>query len=208
MLKRFNLFLIFLLSFSIVLADNICQDNIQPLTDCQMVTPTLTSNFTYNVYQDNVSLFMSGNLTAYAENTYYFNFSANTGDYLVVLGDGTTREIYVNYYNLQVFGESFNWLAIIFIIIAISGICLWISKIIKNPDLELFKVALFFYGLINTFIMVGLTIFITSGKTINKFNDYFNLYVIIALSFIMLFIIYYGVFLIIQAIRETNKINK
>jgi hypothetical protein len=207
-LKRFNLFLIFLLSFSIVLADNICQDNIQPLTDCQMVTPTLTSNFTYNVYQDNVSLFMSGNLTAYAENTYYFNFSANTGDYLVVLGDGTTREIYVNYYNLQVFGESFNWLAIIFIIIAISGICLWISKIIKNPDLELFKVALFFYGLINTFIMVGLTIFITSGKTINKFNDYFNLYVIIALSFIMLFIIYYGVFLIIQAIRETNKINK
>jgi len=205
----FNLWIfVFLLSFYSVLAMPTCDDNIQPLTECQVITPTITNNLTYTIYLNNGSIFDSGNLTNYVEDIYYFNFSGDTNDYFIILGDGTTRSLFVNYYNLNVFGESFNWLAIICISIAISGICLWISKLIKNPDLELFKVALFFYGLLNTFIMVILILFITSGSGIVNFNAYFNIYVTFALLILMLFILYYIIFIVIQTFKNLDKLRK
>lgn len=186
----------------------VCEDNIQPLVSCQLVTPVINC-VGYEVYSNNQSLIESGNLSLWvSSDIYYFNFSEDIGEYLVKLCDGTTGKFFVNYYNLSVFGQSFNWLAIIIIFVVISLICLWVSKKIVNPDLELFKTLLFFYGMINSFILISLTFFISTGLSLSNFNRYFEVYVILAMLLLILFVLYYGIYLIIKVFKETGKIDK
>lgn len=187
----------------------ICEDNTQPLINCEMVTPTIScSNYTYEIYNNNKTLIENGSLTLYASsNVYYFNFSEEQGEYLIKLCDDTTNRIYVNYYNLSVFGESFNWLAIILIFTALSIICLWVSKIIKREELYILKIFLFYFGMINSFILVSLTLFISSGFSIKNFNSYFETYVILCVILLVLFIFIYVIYWIKQMINETKKLK-
>ena len=205
-LKKFSYLLLFVILSVSVFGVN-CEENFQPLTSCQVVTPTLFCDG-YNVYFNNGSLYQSGNLSVYAEDTYYFNFSAGNGEYLVILCDGSTKTFFVNYYNLSVFGESFNWLAIISIFVVISVLCLWISRKINNKDLFLFKTLLFFYGLINSFMIVVLTLFISSGSALPNFNGFFNVYTIIVVLLLSMFVLYYAYYMFIQAIKSYDGSDK
>lgn len=177
-----------------------CEENMQPLTMCQVITPSMSCSG-YNVYSNNGSLYQSGSLTGFAENTYYFNFSAPIGEYLSILCDGSTKTFFVNYYNLDVFGQSFNWLAIIVIIGAVSFVCLWVSRIIKKDSLFAVKQLLFFFGMLNSFVFIVLTLFISSGLQITNFNNYFNIYVMIVVVLLGFIIAYYFIMTSIDLIK-------
>jgi len=74
----------------------ICEDILTPDQECQMLTPELTTCTVYNytIYNTSSSV-VTDNLTSLEDSLYYFNFNQSAGDYLVLLCDGSTREIRV-----------------------------------------------------------------------------------------------------------------
>ena len=193
--------------FSSLVNGSVCEDNIQPNVVCQIVTPSVSCvNPSYEVFANNGAKIESGLLAPYVNDVYYFNFSRDVGEYLVYLCDKTTGKFYVNYYNLSVFGESFNWLAIILVFVALSGICLWVSRVIKNPDLHILKVFLFYFGMINSFILVSLTLFISSGLSVSNFNRYFEVFVILCVILLLLFVFSYVIYLFKKMYDESGKV--
>ena len=81
----------------IVLGVELCEDVIQPNTNCTMITPTLTGCATYNysIHNQTGLIVTSGNLTSIGQDLYSFVFNEESGDYITLLCDGTTRESYV-----------------------------------------------------------------------------------------------------------------
>lgn len=209
MLRNSFLLFICLVLVSCSVFGVVCEDNIQPLSECMIVTPSLIcGSYTYEVYSNNMTLIESGNLSSYVSNDiFYFNFSKEVGEYLVKLCDDTTGVFFVNYYTLSVFGESFNWLAIILVFIALSGVCLWVSKKITSEDLSILKIFLFYFGMINSFILVALTLFISSGLSVKNFNSYFEVYVILCIILLVLFIFVYFIYWLKKVINEGLKLK-
>lgn len=78
-------FTIFIILSSCIQAD-LCQETIISGEECLVVTPVLecTTN-TYTVYNNEQTVIDQGDLTYFANDTYYFNFLQEEGEYLVKL---------------------------------------------------------------------------------------------------------------------------
>ena len=75
----------------------ICSDTPISNTNCEMVTPPIScTTYNYTIYDDNQTVNEIGNLSIYADNLYYFNFSKSNGKFIITLCDSTYREVYVN----------------------------------------------------------------------------------------------------------------
>lgn len=90
-----------LLMVSLVSALDMCGNLIDLNDNCTMITPSLTGCPTYNYTILNISgaVIENGTLGAYYDDIYQFNVTnittANEGDYVALLCDGTTREFRV-----------------------------------------------------------------------------------------------------------------
>lgn len=75
----------------------LCLDPADIRINCTMVTPSLTcDNFTYRILNVTGELIVpESSLTLLNESIYFFNFTERTGEYIVELCDGTTREVRV-----------------------------------------------------------------------------------------------------------------
>lgn len=75
----------------------ICEDRLDNATDCLMLTPTLDcSTYTYNItLRNGTQTATESTLTQLDGTKYYFNFTNTTGDYIITLCDGSTREFRV-----------------------------------------------------------------------------------------------------------------
>lgn len=89
---------LFVLMMPIAMAlTDTCETTLNPGQNCTMLTPTLVCTvYNYTIYNttDAVVNHTLG-LMEGSEDIYYLNFSQGTGDYIVELCDGSTREIYV-----------------------------------------------------------------------------------------------------------------
>ncbi len=77
----------------------LCADTVEIDGNCTIVTPIVStcSNYTYNILNTSSGLDALENtsLIQLNQSIYYFNFTQPSGDYLVRICDGTTREVRV-----------------------------------------------------------------------------------------------------------------
>jgi len=75
---------------------DICDEPVQPNIACKILTPEIyCSSYTYKVLNSTGDIIDTGDLTVFNDRVYSFNFSKPSGEYLLNLCDGTTREIIV-----------------------------------------------------------------------------------------------------------------
>lgn len=94
-MKQIIYLIMFLFVIGVVSA-SVCTDNVNANVSCLMVTPSLSCPvYNFSVYNETKDLVQSGNLSLQYSNIYAFNFSQNVGVYLILLCDGSTRQITV-----------------------------------------------------------------------------------------------------------------
>lgn len=85
----------------------LCENIVRSNQACQLTTPVIYCDvYNYSIY-NKTQLIQVGNLTLLNNTIYYLTFNQSRGDYLVVLCDDTSREIYVQESDETV------WLAVI-----------------------------------------------------------------------------------------------
>lgn len=96
-IKALILALSLVVSLTPISALDMCEYEVLENTNCTMITPEIDCN-TYdytiiNTTNNNNNAIEQGTLTQLNDTVYYFNFSQPTGDYIIRLCDGSTREI-------------------------------------------------------------------------------------------------------------------
>lgn len=113
-MKKATLLAVFLVWIPAALALDICEDSIPVTQACQMLTPMLNcAEYNYSVFTLTGELADSGSLSVLNGSAYYFNFSLGEGDYLVVLCDGSSREISVSEDHPKMWYLGFFWVALL-----------------------------------------------------------------------------------------------
>ena len=93
-MKKALLFLIILITIQVAYAQ-ICEDRLDNGSWCLMMTPAISCN-QYDIIVDNGTIVQDDQaLTLLNNSVYYFNFTEETGNYLVQLCDNSTREFRV-----------------------------------------------------------------------------------------------------------------
>jgi len=133
-MKKAILLLITLLILPSALSLDLCGDTVNINTSCFMVTPTLTtcSNYEYRILNATGSVIEAKNMTYIGNNIYNFTFIKDEGEYLVLLCDGTTKEI-------QVEGDTMlNDLLIVFLLLVVGlGFAIF-GEIVRNTVFHIF----------------------------------------------------------------------
>ena len=79
-----------------LVAASICEERIDNGTSCIMLTPTLDCiAYTYETIHQNGTVVNNGTLSLLNNSIYWFNFTLQTGDYIIKLCDDSTREFRV-----------------------------------------------------------------------------------------------------------------
>ena len=75
-----------------------CEDSVDITKNCTMITPLLSCvNYSYAVRNASDGTVRTNNSLTVLGDVYAFNFTEPEGDYIVVLCDGSTREVKVQY---------------------------------------------------------------------------------------------------------------
>lgn len=94
-MRLWSILILMILSMGFVQAE-LCGDGKEVNTNCTLVTPELScGTYNYSIFNHTGGKVDNGSLGVFnaADSIYYINFSQGKGDYLVVLCDGTTREV-------------------------------------------------------------------------------------------------------------------
>lgn len=92
-MKWFLWLLILFFSLPFVAA-GICEDH--QASNCTILTPVINcTDYNYTIINETGDIVTQGNLTPLEDQIYYFNFSEETGGYIIELCDQSTREIIV-----------------------------------------------------------------------------------------------------------------
>ena len=157
--------LLLLLCVSGVSALEMCTDTKEIHTNCTMVTPTLTgcAAYNYSIIQTNSSAIVTeGDLELLSSDIYYFNFTEGKGDYIVLLCDGTTREVIVTD------KEQGNMvLAIIILLPILLGIFFLIGAGTMGEDHNVLRMFLFMLSVILFFVSLHMGLL-----TVIKYYDF------------------------------------
>lgn len=80
-----------------------CEEPIEPLEECKIITPVINCEgaYDYVIINSTNNTVIENNLTEYEAGTYYFNWSMESGEYVIVLCDGTTREVIIGGKNMS-----------------------------------------------------------------------------------------------------------
>ena len=163
--KGLLIVLLILLCLSGVSALEMCTDTKEIHTNCTMVTPTVTTcpTFNYSVIQTNSSAIVTeGNLELLSSDIYYFNFTEGKGDYIVLLCDGTTREVIVTD------KEQGNMvLAIIILLPILLGLFFLIGAGTMGEDHNVLRMFLFMLSVILFFVSLHMGLL-----TVIKYYDF------------------------------------
>lgn len=97
-MKKYITLLLIILLLPSVIALDLCEDKPEINTPCIMVTPEISScgKYEYEIFNMNGTKVNNGSLEVYNDDIYYFNLTQPSGDYVISLCDGATREITVN----------------------------------------------------------------------------------------------------------------
>lgn len=126
----------FMLCMSFAYALPLCEEPISAEEECFFITPELScSTYDYKIFNSTDDVVVFDNLTIFNGSVYKFNFSQNTGDYLILLCDGTTREVIV--------GGKDSMLAIIIGIGILVGMIFYFAFKLDNKH-ELLRMILIF----------------------------------------------------------------
>lgn len=76
----------------------LCQDEVPAWQNCTVVTPPIScASPTYEILNQTGQQIETGTMTEWNETKYEFNFSQSQGTYVIMLCDGTFRQIKVTY---------------------------------------------------------------------------------------------------------------
>lgn len=100
--------------------DNICTNNIDSGVTCQIVTPVITCGlYDYTIYNISHDTIITGNLSLFTDNIYYFNFSMPDGTYYIRICDNSTRTVLVGG---NMIGLTINtWVHVLILILIFSS---------------------------------------------------------------------------------------
>ena len=162
-----KILIIFLVLFLIPIAFAfVCEDVSDPINvPCTVITPVINcSNYTYNLsnVNTNTSLLIGANLTKMQDSLYNFTFNQPSGDYSIVLCDGSSATITVGYSN----GEDYYYFYIIgfvtFFLLIILGFYMDIKEITVIGGMVscVIAIELFLFGFpsFNSFLMNAFSI--------------------------------------------------
>ena len=92
-----TIIMVLLLTIPVLAELTQCEEPIDPLEECLMITPVISceGDYDYAIINATNTTIETGNLTEYEAGTYSFNWSQDTGEYVIVLCDGATREIII-----------------------------------------------------------------------------------------------------------------
>ena len=158
-----NIYIV-ILSFLILVtganALDMCDNTPFVETNCKMVTPSINcSVYNYTIYNSiNQSIIEESSLSKLNGTIYFFNFTKPTGDYLIKLCDGTTRELRVGKED-----DEMGWNAIVLSLGIMTALFLFLGYTIKDVGLKTVKLLFFMLGMINVFMM-GLLPFVISSN--------------------------------------------
>lgn len=127
------IFTLILITIVSATATEFCEDILIPNQQCTMLTPSLScGNYTYQIFNETNILVQTTNLTNVDSDIYSFTFNQSSGDYLVRLCDGSTREIYVEGQ------DTMSSLAITIFILAITGVLFALPKLMLRFSKNIF----------------------------------------------------------------------
>lgn len=133
-------------AFAYVNQTQMCDGTIPINQNCTFLTPTINCpSYNYTILNLTGSEVESGNLTLLNSSVYYFNFTKTneTGKYIIILCDGTTREVFVNE---GVEGEIM--LGILMIIPLVLGLMMLLGSFFLGEEHQVFKIFLFLFSFI------------------------------------------------------------
>ncbi len=191
-----------------IVSSELCKEELLPVRDCLMTTPTIVGcgTFTYDIINvtDGALLVNGSNLTLVNEDVYSLNFSQPIGDYVVRLCENSTREV-------QVVGERENMgiapiLMVIFMAIAFFGLGFGLKKEEWKWSTEALRLLFFFLGIfmLNIGIILAREFASIAGTTTNVLDLMGIIYIVtisISVFIIMIMITLY----IIQLVKITRN---
>jgi len=133
-MKKLLLIILLLSSLPIAYGIDLCGDTVNINTSCLMITPTLTTcgDYEYRILNDTGGIIEASNMTYIGNNIYNFTFIQEEGEYLILLCDGTTKEI-------QVEGDTMlNDLVIVFLLLVVGIGFAVFGEFIKNTVFHIF----------------------------------------------------------------------
>lgn len=153
-MKKTTLYLVTFLVLSLATLayenqSSMCSGTISLNQNCTMITPTLyCGDYTYRIINTTGGLLENGSLTQLNDTIYYFNFTRTneSGKYLVVLCDGTTREVFVDEGGNNVIP------GILMIIPLVIGTFCLLGSFFLGEEHKAFKIFLFLFSFIPFFV--------------------------------------------------------
>ena len=180
-----------LLLIPVALSIDVCEDVITPNKTCQINTGVIVcSNYTYEIINKTGTTITTGNLTLLNSSIYYFNFTEERGEYIILLCDNQTGAVYVeNEGGDTMFG-------IIILIPMILAIIFLVGSAILSKDHVAFKIGLFLLSIPPFFVsmhfaMIGAIEFYDIPALENTIGD--TTYWVSLIFFVMIayFLIYF-----------------
>lgn len=130
---KWIIYIILVLSLAYFVEALPCEDNLNANVTCQMVTPSIScSSYNFTVFNNDSSINEFGNLSIFAGDVYYFNFSKPVGHYIIELCDGSTRQVEVGG------GDTMFLLAVILLPLLFGALLMyWGSQLDEDSILRL-----------------------------------------------------------------------
>jgi len=189
---RMQLLLVFcLLLFITSSLGVICSDTPISNESCAMVTPPISCTvYNYTIYDENQSVNEVGNLSIYADDLYYFNFSKENGRFVITLCDSTYREVYVN-------GDGEVITGSILAILGVIAILLFIYYKVDDSIHPLFRTFILCFVIFLTMLVPRALFALTKTPFSSDFATYYVWFLRIFIVYLMGYFIwsiadYYG----------------
>lgn len=131
---------------------DLCGDGKEVNTNCTLVSPTLScTTYNYTIFNATGGLTDQGAMGVFnaSESIYYINFSETKGDYLVVLCDGTTREV-------SAYNGGIGMLGVLILLPLIMAFIFVYAGVNMSDDHAVLKIGLFLLSPIMFFLSLHL----------------------------------------------------
>ena len=127
---------------------DMCENTLEINSNCTMLTPELScASYTYEIFNTSGYEVNNGSLSIVSDDIYYLNFTEGSGDYIVKLCDGSTREIRVKSED-----ENKMIIAAIIILPLLFGLILLLSSAFLSDKHPALKISLFLLSIVTFWV--------------------------------------------------------
>jgi uncharacterized membrane protein len=194
-----------LMATSATALDN-CEERREIQSNCTMLTPTIScTTYNYTVFHQNGSVSSDGDLNNHDNQFYSFNFTESAGEYIIILCDGTSREIRVT----DESEENKMIVAILILLPMILGIFLLVGAVSLSNEHPALKIALFLLSPTTFFISAHMGVqALIKFYEFNELIDTFGTTIYWMAIIFSVLVIYFLIYLFIKMVHHMAQKKK